>query len=88
MPAPYGLVAPPLAPVDHTEFELSMHRQYGESAPESDTLTLTVTPATGFNSVRSPLDVLNSVLAVLEAAGWQLDSGASTHGFTLEPTTP
>ncbi|MFB8772090.1 hypothetical protein [Streptomyces broussonetiae] len=87
MPAPYELVAPPLAPVDHTEFTITMHRQYGESLPESDTLTATITPASGFNSTRSPLDVLNAVLAVLESAGWQLDSGASSHGFVLEPTT-
>ncbi|MFD8970553.1 hypothetical protein ACFV0C_37125 [Streptomyces sp. NPDC059568] len=88
MSAPYELVAPVLTPADHTEFTLTMHRQYGESQVESDTLSLTVTPATGFNSTRSPLDVLNAVLAVLETAGWQLDSGMSSRGFTMAPVAP
>jgi hypothetical protein len=86
--APYALAAPTLTEGDHTQFTLTMRRQYGESEPESDTLAITITPATGFNSVRSPLDVLNAVLATLETAGWQLLSATSNHGHTLTPATP
>ncbi len=84
----YEWSAPPASLPDPQQVSIGFRKQWGATLDDSHTFGGTLQFSTGGEPGKTPMDVLNAVVAALEADGWELYYGSASQEVTrtLEET--